>query len=105
MDLGIAALNSRCLLESIMPTVVGVRSRRAALLTSVDEHRVVALLEKLPVFGVVGAEFDDGFAPHFVHFLRPSCGGEPQRGERQQAAKKFDTSRLINVATLLPHGL
>ena len=40
----------------------------------VDEHRVVALFKKLAALGVVRAEFDDGFTPHFVHFLGP-CGG------------------------------
>ena len=36
----------------------------------VDEHRVIALIEQLAPLGVVGAELDDRFAPHLVHFLR-----------------------------------
>jgi hypothetical protein len=43
------------------------------------------LIKKLAAFGIVGAEFDDGFAPQFIHFLGPGWGGKTKGDECQEA--------------------
>ena len=60
-----------------------------------DEHRVVALIKQLAAFGILRAEFDDGFAPHFIHFFGPDRRRETDRGQRQQAGLSEDV-RLFN---------